>query len=51
MAHRLRRRRWNAREAAIDRVNGPKGTYKRYRLAKAEYPRDPEQRLDWGKSE
>ena len=28
-------------------LNGPAGTYKGYRLEKVEYPRDPEERLDW----
>lgn len=32
-------------------INGPAGTYKGYRLNEAEYPRDPEQRLDWGAGE
>ena len=29
-------------------INGPAGTYKGYRLAKPEHPRDLEHRLDWG---
>ena len=28
-------------------INGPAGTYKGYQLTASEYPRDPEQRLDW----
>ena len=31
-------------------INGPAGTYKGYRLRKAEYPRDPQRRLDWSAS-
>ena len=29
-------------------INGPHGTYKGYRLEPAEYPLDPEGRLNWG---
>ena len=31
-------------------VNGPAGTYKGYEIERAEHPRDPENRLDWGNS-
>ena len=31
-------------------INGPAGTYKGYRLEEAEYPSDPEHRLDWSVS-
>ena len=31
-------------------INGPAGTYKGYEVEKAEYPDDPENRLDWGKA-
>ena len=31
-------------------INGPAGTYKGYEIEKAEYPEDPENRLDWGKA-
>lgn len=29
-------------------INGPRGTYKGYRLEPSEYPKDPDGRLDWG---
>ncbi len=28
-------------------INGPQGTYKGYRLEAIEFPKDPENRLDW----
>ena len=31
----------------IRHLNGPAGSYKGYRLEEVEYPRDPEERLDW----
>jgi len=32
-------------------INGPQGTYKGYQLEEAEYPEDPEFRLDWSHRE
>ncbi len=29
-------------------INGPRGTYKGYRLEPVEWPNDPQDRLDWG---